>query len=99
MEYLSYLPYIVLAFVLFIYRDFIKRMIVDTLFVNGKMSQKRLGTFTSFYIAVFYALIPIYLPNFVVHEFVFLGLIGYGGWSLLRTQKKNENINNNENQL
>lgn len=67
-------------------------LIEDTLKVNGKWSQKRLMTFSSFWVAVIYAYIPIFLPNFVVNEFVFMGFLGAGGWSLLRTQKKNENI-------
>ena len=68
------------------------KILDDTLKVNGKYSQKRLMTFTSFWIAVAYAFTPIAIPNFVVNEFVFVGFIAGGGWSLLRTQKKNENI-------
>ena len=68
------------------------QLINDTLKVNGKWSQKRLMTFSSFWVAVVYAYIPMLLPNFVVNEFVFMGFLGAGGWSLLRTQKKNENI-------
>lgn len=67
-------------------------LINDTLKVNGKWSQKRLMTFSSFWVAVVYAYVPMLLPNFVVNEFVFMGFLGAGGWSLLRTQKKNENI-------
>lgn len=63
----------------------------DTLKVNGKWSQKRVQTFTCFWVATIYAFIPTILPNFDVKEFVFLGFIGAGGWSLLRTQKVNEN--------
>lgn len=68
------------------------QLINDTLKVNGKWSQKRLMTFSSFWVAVVYAYIPMLFPNFVVNEFVFMGFLGAGGWSLLRTQKKNENI-------
>ena len=67
------------------------QLINDTLKVNGKWSQKRLMTFSSFWVAVVYAYIPMLFPNFVVNEFVFMGFLGAGGWSLLRTQKKNEN--------
>lgn len=67
------------------------QLINDTLKVNGKWSQKRLLTFSSFWVAVVYAYIPVFIPTFVVNEFVFMGFLGAGGWSLLRTQKKNEN--------
>lgn len=68
------------------------QLINDTLKVNCKWSQKRLLTFSSFWVAVVYAYIPVFIPTFVVNEFVFMGFLGAGGWSLLRTQKKNENI-------
>lgn len=48
-------------------------------------------TFTSFWVATIYAFMPLFVPNFDVKEFVFIGFIGAGGWSLLRTQKQNEN--------
>jgi len=73
-------------------------LINDTLKANKKWSQKRLMTFSSFFVASIYAFIPIFLPNFEVKEFVFLGFLGVGGFSIYRTQKTNENINsNNEN--
>lgn len=61
--------------------------------VNGKWSQKRIMTFSSFWVATIYAILPLFMPTFEVKEFVFLGFLGVGGWSLFRTQKLNENIN------
>jgi hypothetical protein len=60
----------------------------------NKWSQKRLLTFSSFFVASVYAFIPIFIPTFEVKEFVFLGFLGVGGFSIYRTQKTNENINN-----
>lgn len=68
------------------------KLINDTLQNNGKYSQKRIMTFTSFWVATIYAFLPAFI-DFDVKEFVFLGFIGAGGWSLLRTQKVNENNN------
>lgn len=70
-------------------------LINDTLKNNNKWSQKRLLTFSSFFVATIYAVIPIFIPTFEVKEFVFLGFLGIGGFSTYRTQKTNENINNN----
>jgi hypothetical protein len=64
----------------------------DTLTVNNKWSQKRLMTFSSFFVATLYALLPLFDSKFDVKEFVFLGFLGAGGFSLFRTQKTNENI-------
>ena len=75
------------------------KLLKDTLTVNGKWSQKRLMTFTSFYIATIYAFMPMFYPKFEIHEFVFLGFLGAGGFSLFRTQKANENINSNNSEL
>lgn len=72
------------------------KIIKDTLTVNGKWSQKRVQTFCCFWIAVIYAFIPLFKSDFDVKEFVFLGFIGGGAWSLLRTQKTNENLNVNQ---
>lgn len=74
-------------------------IINDTLKSNGKWSQKRLMTFSSFFIATIYAFLPMLQIGFDVKEFVFLGFLGAGGFSLFRTQKTNENLpqNNNEN--
>lgn len=54
------------------------KLINDTLKVNGKWSIKRLAGISGFYFAVVYAFIPIWLPMFVVHEFVFWGFITFG---------------------
>ena len=67
------------------------KVLKDTLTVNGKWSQKRIMTFSSFWVATVYAFLPAFM-DFDVKEFVFLGFVGAGGWSLLRTQKVNENI-------
>jgi hypothetical protein len=67
------------------------RILTDTLKSNGKWSQKRLMTFSSFFIATIYAFMPLVNNKFEVKEFVFLGFLGAGGFSLFRTQKQNEN--------
>jgi hypothetical protein len=71
------------------------KILKDTLQSRGKYSQKRIMTFTSFWIATIYAFLPLFKEGFDVKEFVFIGFIGAGGWSLLRTQKVNENTLNN----
>jgi hypothetical protein len=68
------------------------RILTDTLTSNGKWSQKRLMTFSSFFVATIYAFMPMFDNKFDVKEFVFLGFLGAGGFSLFRTQKQNENI-------
>jgi hypothetical protein len=73
------------------------KILKDTLTSNGKWSQKRLMTFSSFFIASIYAFMPLVDNKFDVKEFVFLGFLGAGGFSLFQTRKQNENINiNNE---
>ena len=52
-------------------------------------------TFSAFWVATIYAFLPLVIPTFEVKEFVFLGFIGAGGWSIYRTQKPNENIPTN----
>lgn len=69
------------------------KILIDTLQVNGKWSQKRLLTFSSFFVATIYAFIPIFIPNFDVKDFIFLGFLTVGGFSIYRTQKPNENTN------
>ena len=59
----------------------------DTLTVNNKWSQKRLMTFSSFFIATLYAFLPMIDSKFDVKEFVFLGFLGAGGFSLFQTAK------------
>jgi hypothetical protein len=67
------------------------KIISDTLKNNGKFSQKRLMTFSSFFVATIYAFLPAFI-TFDVKEFVFIGFLSVGGFSLYRTQKPNENI-------
>ena len=67
------------------------KLIKDTLMVNSKWSQKRIMAFTSFWVAVIYAFIPAFKPEFDVKEFVFLGFIGGGAYAIYRVQRKNEN--------
>jgi hypothetical protein len=74
------------------------KILIDTLSVNGKWSQKRLMTFSSFFVATIYAFMPMFNNKFEVKEFVFLGFLTAGGFSLFRTQKQNENIINNNNE-
>jgi hypothetical protein len=59
----------------------IKELINETLKPNGKWSIKRLSAFTSFWIAVMYALLPLFKP-FKVHEFVFVGLLTYSATAI-----------------
>lgn len=70
-----------------------KKFITDTLKNGGsnRYSQKRIMTFMSFIVATIYAFSPFILSDFEVKEFVFLGFLGTGGFSLYRTQKTNEN--------
>jgi hypothetical protein len=74
------------------------KILTDTLTSNGKWSQKRLMTFSSFLIATIYAFMPMFNNKFEVKEFVFLGFLTAGGFSLFRTQKQNENIINSNNE-
>jgi hypothetical protein len=74
------------------------KIFTDTLKSNGKWSQKRLMTFSSFFVATIYAFLPLFNSKFDVKEFVFLGFLGAGGFSLFRTQKINENIINSNNE-
>jgi hypothetical protein len=68
------------------------KLLNDTLKVNGKYSQKRILTYLSFIVAAIYGFIPIFDKSFEVKEFVFLGFLGMGSFSLFRTQKTNENL-------
>jgi hypothetical protein len=72
------------------------KILKDTLQNGGKWSQKRLMTFSSFFIATGYAFMPIFKDGFDVKEFVFIGFLTAGGFSLFRTQKQNENTSSNE---
>lgn len=68
------------------------KMFKDTLMPKGRFEIHRVGTFSAFWVAVVYAFIPALLQKFEVKEFVFIGFITGGGWSLYRAKKKNENI-------
>jgi hypothetical protein len=59
----------------------IEKLINETLRPSGKWSIKRLSAFTSFWIAVFYAFAPL-VASFEVHEFVFVGLLGYSATAI-----------------
>jgi len=67
----------------------------DTLKVNGKYSQKRVMVYSSFFSSFFYSIIPLFCQNFEVKEFVFLGFLGIGGFSIFRLQKPNQNTQTN----
>lgn len=67
------------------------KLLKDTLTNKGVFSQKRIMTFTSFFVATIYAFIPVFILNFEVKEFVFLGFLSAGSFSMYRTQKINEN--------
>ena len=70
------------------------KIIKDTLQNKSKWSQKRIMTFSTFFIATIYAFLPLVKDGFDVKEFVFIGFMTAGGFSLYRTQKTNENITN-----
>lgn len=57
------------------------KLINETLKREGKWSIKRLSAFTSFWLAVCYALIPLF-AKFQVEEFVFVGLLTYSAASI-----------------
>jgi len=59
----------------------IKELINETLRPSGKWSIKRLSAFTSFWIGVVYAFVPL-VTTFKVHEFVFIGLLTYSATAI-----------------
>jgi hypothetical protein len=59
----------------------VKKLIDDTVKVNGKYSIKRIGAFTSFWLSVIYAMLPLAV-TFEVHEFVFVGLLTYSATAI-----------------
>lgn len=59
---------------------------------NGKWSQKRLLTFSTFFVATIYVFAPLVKESFDVKEFVFLGFLTAGGFSLFRTQVQKQKI-------
>lgn len=58
-----------------------RKLINDTLKPNGKWSIKRIGAFTSFWLSVIYAMLPL-TATFEVHEFVFIGLLTYSATAI-----------------
>jgi hypothetical protein len=60
---------------------FVKKIISDTLKPGGKWSMKRIGSFTSFWIAIVYAFAPIFAV-IEIKEFVFVGLLTYSATSI-----------------
>lgn len=71
-----------------------RKLINETLRPNGKWSIKRLGAFTSFWVAVVYAMLP-FFRTFKVHEFVFVGLLTYSATAIGLTVW-NKSIKNND---
>lgn len=67
------------------------KFVYDTLTSKGVWSQKRVMIYASFISAFIYAFIPLFKDGFDVKEFVFIGFLGIGGFTIFRTQKKNEN--------
>jgi hypothetical protein len=59
----------------------LKNLINETLTPNGKWSIKRLGAFSSFWIAIVYAFTPV-LAVVEIHEFVFVGLLTYSATAI-----------------
>jgi len=71
-------------------------LINDTLRPKGRFEQKRVMTFSSFFSALIYGFMPFCVPTFEVKEFVFLGFLGIGGFTVFRTQKVNKNEIDND---
>lgn len=75
---------------------FLKKLIADTLQPNGKWSMKRIGAFTSFWIAIIYAFAPIFAV-IEIKEFVFVGLLTYSATAIgLTVWNKTFKKNNDE---
>lgn len=58
------------------------KIISDTLKTNGKWSIKRLAGISGFYFALIYAFVPIWKPDFIIHEFVFWGFITFAATAI-----------------
>jgi len=71
-----------------------KKLISDTLKPNGKWSIKRIGAFTSFWVSVIYAMLPL-ATIFEVHEFVLVGFLTYSATAIGMTVW-NKTIGKNE---
>jgi len=67
-------------------------LLKDTLKEKNKWSQKRIMSFLSFFVATVYAFAPMFSSDFEVKEFVFLGFLGIGGFTIYRTQRPNTDI-------
>jgi hypothetical protein len=64
------------------------KVLRDTLTNDGVWSQKKIQTFTSFYVAALYAFMPALMPTFQVNEVIFLGFLTAGGYAIYQTQKQ-----------
>jgi hypothetical protein len=75
------------------------KLLTDTLKEFGKWSIKRLAGVSGFYFAVLYAFMPIWVPMFVVHEFVFWGFITFAATAIGLTvwNKKIDKPSNEQN--
>lgn len=58
-----------------------RKLINETLKPGGKWSMKRIGAFTSFWMAIIYAFIPVFAV-IEVKEFVFVGLLTYSATAM-----------------
>jgi hypothetical protein len=58
-----------------------RTLIKETLKPGGKWSMKRIGAFTSFWMAIIYAFIPVFAV-IEVKEFVFVGLLTYSATAM-----------------
>lgn len=73
------------------------KLLRDTLMEAGKWSIKRWAGISAFYVAVAYAFLPLVVPSFEVHEFVFWGFITLAGaalglttWAKVAQKKMNQ---------
>jgi hypothetical protein len=58
------------------------KLTTDTLAPKGRYELKRVAAFVSFHCAFAYSLIPSVVKGFEVHEFVFIGLLGYSATAI-----------------
>ena len=72
-------------------------LINDTLRPKGKFEHKRIQSVSSFYGALMYAFLPAIIPTFEVKEFVFLGFLAVGGYSVYNIRKEKELKDDTEN--
>lgn len=57
-------------------RTIAEQVFYDTLTVSGKFAWKRVGAFVTLHFGFVYAMIPIFKPQFEVHEFVVFSAFG-----------------------